>query len=86
MMQPFCGGEREYWPWVTPGREDCVAWNYNRSGLFSVKSAYHCQWKKKFRPRLLQPRNGDSSSSQLWKKLWNLKVPSKIKIVLLDWT
>jgi len=48
---------------ITPGREDCVAWNYNRSGLFSVKSAYHCQWKKKFRPRLLQPRNGDSSSS-----------------------
>ena len=47
---------------ITPGREDCVAWNYNRSGLFSVKSAYHCQWKK-FRPRLLQPRNGDSSSS-----------------------
>jgi hypothetical protein len=24
------------------GREDLVAWHYNRSGLFSLRSAYHC--------------------------------------------
>lgn len=26
-----------------PGREDLVAWHFNRSGLSSVRSAYHCE-------------------------------------------
>ena len=30
------------------GREDLVAWHFNKNGLFSVKSAYHCQWTQKF--------------------------------------
>jgi len=42
-----------FWPtdvhWIlqiplTFGREDSVAWHFNRSGRFSVRSAYHCQW------------------------------------------
>jgi len=33
---------------ITFGREDVVAWHYNRSGMFSVRSAYHCNWKAKF--------------------------------------
>ena len=36
---------------ITQGREDCVAWYYNRNSLFSVRSAYHGQWKKKFGAR-----------------------------------
>jgi len=33
---------------LSQGREDVVAWHYNRSGMFSVRSAYHCQWISKF--------------------------------------
>lgn len=33
---------------IMSGREDLVAWHYDRNGLFSVKSAHHCQWKHKF--------------------------------------
>ena len=64
---------------ITPGREDLVAWHFNRSGMFSVKSAYHGQWKKNFGNRLNTPTT-ESSTRQVWKKLWKLHVPGKIKI------
>jgi hypothetical protein len=68
---------------ITPGREDVVAWHYNISGTFSVKSAYHCQWGEKFGTRAIQSTAGTTSRSKLWKRLWRLKIPSKIKI--FDW-
>jgi hypothetical protein len=37
---------------LTLGREDCVAWHYNRNVMFCMKSAYHCQWKSKYDPRI----------------------------------
>ena len=64
---------------ITNGREDCVAWHFNRSGLFSVKSAYHCQWKKKFGARIAGPQGSGTSNRQVWKNLWKLQVPGKIK-------
>jgi len=64
---------------ITNGREDCVAWHFNRSGLFSVKLAYHCQWKKKFGARIAGPQGSGTSNRQVWKNLWKLQVPGKIK-------
>jgi hypothetical protein len=37
---------------ITWGREDCVAWHFNRSGLFLVRSTYHGQWKMKYGAKL----------------------------------
>lgn len=65
---------------ITSGRDDLVVWHYNRSGLFSVRSAYHCQWDCKFGPRCNQVQANTASRSQLWKNLWKLKLPGKIKI------
>jgi hypothetical protein len=65
---------------ICSGRDDLVAWHYNRSGLFSVKSAYHCQWESKFGVRSNQVQANTASRSRLWKSLWKLKVPAKIKI------
>lgn len=65
---------------IRAGRDDLVAWQYNRSGTFSVKSAYHCQWDYKFGERSAQMQASTASRSRLWKRLWNLKVPAKIKI------
>jgi hypothetical protein len=59
---------------ITNGREDCVAWHFNRSGLFSVKLAYHCHWKKKFGARIAGPQGSGTSNRQVWKKL--METPS----------
>jgi hypothetical protein len=59
---------------IYSGREDFVAWHFNRNGLFKVKSAYHCQWPSKFGSR---PRRVGADS--VWKKLLELSVPSKVK-------
>jgi hypothetical protein len=65
---------------ITTGREDCAAWHFNRNGLFSEKSAYHGQWKKKFRARIATNQGSGTSNRQVWKNLWKLQVPGKIKI------
>jgi hypothetical protein len=57
---------------ITLGREDFVVWHYNRNGLFSVRSAYHGRWKHRFGHKL--------NEAKVWKKLWKLKIPAKIKI------
>ena len=55
---------------LSPGREDVVAWHYNRSGMFSVRSAYHCQWSAQF--------DDNTETSNVWKGMWKLAVPGKI--------
>jgi hypothetical protein len=65
---------------ITSGRDDCVAWHYNRNGVFSVRSAYHCQWKEKYGARIAAMQGGSTSNHQIWKNLWKLQVPGKIKI------
>ena len=64
---------------ITQGREDCVAWHYNRNGLFSVRSAYHGQWKKKFGARQAVAQGSGTSNRQVWRNLWKLQVPGEIK-------
>jgi hypothetical protein len=59
--------------------EDLVAWHFNRNGLFTVKSAYHCQWSSKFGSRPLTVSAGGSGVDSVWKKLWKLSIPSKVK-------
>ena len=57
---------------------DSIIWSYNNDENFSVKSAYRVA-------RRLQgeDRAGSSTSSaymKIWKVLWNLKIPNKIKV------
>ena len=36
---------------IRNGHDDVVACHHNRNELFSVKSAYHCQWNQKYGDR-----------------------------------
>ena len=65
---------------ITPGREDLVAWHFNRNGIFSVRSTYHCQWESKFGPRCNSMAASGAARSQAWKRMWKLQIQGKIKI------
>ncbi|CAL8167914.1 unnamed protein product [Prunus armeniaca] len=68
-------------PLASNHREDKLIWHYDQSGKYSVMSGYMVACMKK------QRENGmEGSSTQdgtfLWKKLWSLQVPNKIKFFL----
>jgi ribonuclease HI len=68
-------------PLNVQGFDDFIAWNYNKNGRYSVKSGYHLQWRHTFGPRANQlALPGTSALNPVWKSIWRLKLPSKIKI------
>ncbi|KAM6547817.1 hypothetical protein CsatB_019493 [Cannabis sativa] len=54
---------------------DFWSWSGDRSGLFSVKTAYVMLQKNK-------PQLTSSDNSGFWRKLWQLKIPPKVKNLL----
>jgi hypothetical protein len=62
------------------GRQDVVAWHHNQNGYFSVGSTYHLQWLHKFRVNHVNEQVGGVGNDEVWSKLWNLDVLTKIKI------
>ena len=59
--------------------EDSLIWIGNKRGVFTVKSAYHIAAKLQSDKDLGESSSGDSRSI-IWKKLWKMKLPPKIKI------
>lgn len=63
------------------GVDDFVAWHYNKSGVFSVRSAYHVEWDHQHGEKLRRTNGmGGTRGHPVWKKIWELKVPVKVKI------
>ena len=70
-------------PLNTNGFEDFVGWKYTKHGKYTVRSGYHLQWRHQFGPsagQLALP--GSSSTNPVWKSLWQLRIPSKVKIFI----
>ena len=61
-------------------RRDSLIWHFEKSGSFTVKSAYH------FGVSLLEQSVASGSglglSESWWKYLWRLKIPSKVKMFI----
>ena len=59
--------------------DDSIVWIGNKRGFFSVKSAYYVVL-----PVVEKAVAGENSSrdfrTPLWKKMWQLKIPLKVKI------
>jgi hypothetical protein len=63
------------------GFDDFIAWHPNRTGTFSVRSAYHMQWLHRFRGHAtMEGHPGGSTPLAVWKTLWKLQVPRKVQI------
>lgn len=63
--------------------EDFVAWELTKSGTFSVRSAYHAEWSANYAGRsTIVDGQGSAHDCRIWKIMWSLKVPAKIKIFI----
>lgn len=65
-------------------RDDWVAWHFDQKGTFSVKSAYHVLDDDAENSRVRQHGESSSPTSSksirgLWRKIWKLPRPPKIK-------
>jgi ribonuclease HI len=61
--------------------EDFISWNLTKTGVFSVRSCYYAEWEHQHGAKLRRNTPfGTSSSLPVWKTLWSLNVPAKIKI------
>jgi hypothetical protein len=59
---------------------DFVSWNYTRTGIFSVRSAYFTEWDHQHGRKLLRTNaQSESSTNPVWANIWSLRVPAKVK-------
>lgn len=55
--------------------EDKLIWHYDKLGIYSVKSEY----KLYINNKISNASSSSSPLSRIWKNLWKLRVPSKVK-------
>ena len=56
--------------------EDKVIWPFNSSGVFSIKSGTKFLKKE---TNLLAPRSSQAQDNDIWKRIWRLSVPNKVR-------
>jgi hypothetical protein len=65
---------------------DLPAWQHNKSGVYTVKSGYYLTRLNNFHNAQSINEKGENSDQKetmkLWKCLWSIKAPTKMKIVL----
>ncbi|CAN1157596.1 Putative ribonuclease H protein At1g65750 [Linum perenne] len=61
------------------GMEDEWNWSFTRKGLFSVSSAYYAKRKMS---QSATPTRGGSDCNKIWKWIWSLSLPPKIKFFI----
>jgi len=63
---------------VRPNHEDFWAWEPEKFGMYSVKSAYRLLDTRRINESNLQAESVSENTD--WNKLWKLKVPPKVKV------
>ena len=65
-------------PLSSTSTQDRVVWAVNNSGKFTVKSAYVLALEEST-PETMADCSDESTRSKLWKSIWRMKTPQKIK-------
>jgi hypothetical protein len=60
--------------------EDWLAWSYEKTGLYMVKSAYSMLVAHVAEERAVQCTSSSRSQEDMWKRLWSLKVVPKVRV------
>jgi hypothetical protein len=73
-------------PICTRNIEDFWSWNFEKKGIFTVRSAYRMLVETKQRREAWLDGRASSSDttadSKSWTTMWKVKVPSKIRVFL----
>ncbi|KAL0352058.1 UNVERIFIED_CONTAM: hypothetical protein Scaly_1594500 [Sesamum calycinum] len=59
--------------------QDVIVWHHTRSGIFSIHSAYHLACSLENSP-CSSPRR--QSEQAWWRKLWQARLPNKVKVFM----
>lgn len=62
--------------------EDCIAWHEEKTGIFSVRSAYKLGANLKQQGSLRQSSSANEADNRsIWDFIWKTKVPEKVRIL-----
>ena len=59
---------------------DQVAWNFEKTGIFSVRSAYRMAMRRGHGEGEIGSSSTLADGRKVWKTLWSLNVPEKVKV------
>ena len=59
---------------------DQVAWNFEKSGIFSVRSAYRLAMRTGHGEGEVGSSSTTADGRKVWKALWSIQVPEKVKV------
>jgi len=60
--------------------DDFVAWQPEKNGMFSVRSAYNLAMMEKTRECSMASSSNPLGDRKLWSNIWNCEVPPKVRI------
>jgi hypothetical protein len=60
--------------------EDVLAWHFERTGTFTVRSAYNLGMQLKHKQDAQATSSSPNGDRKIWSNIWKVEVPSKVRI------
>ena len=64
----------------TRASEDVLAWHFDRTGTFTVRSAYNLAMQLKHKQGEEASSSSPNGERNIWSNIWKTRVPAKVKI------
>ena len=60
--------------------EDFIAWHMEKTGLFSVRSAYNLAFRIKLGQGTASSSSAPDGARKVWSRVWSGKIPPKVNV------